>query len=110
MKKLTMFMMGLCIWGVFALFGCSTVRSLTLLQSLEIGMTKSQVSQALGDPDAARGAKKDDKGKVIEVWTYNLARPSGCKRRLQQYLLRFEDNKLERSFDHVVRYIPLFII
>ena len=94
MNKLKMFLMGLCILGVFSLFGCSTTRSLTLLQNLEIGMDKNQVVKVAGDPDAARGAKKDDKGKTIEVWTYNLTRPSGCKRRMTPYLLRFEDNKL----------------
>ena len=64
------------------------------LQELEIGMSKTQVMQVMGDPDSARGAKKDDAGKTIEVWTYTLKRP-GCGR-ARMFLLRFSDNKLER--------------
>jgi hypothetical protein len=69
-------------------------RNVKRLQNLEIGMTKNQVVQVMGDPDSARGARQEDNGKTTEVWTYVLKRP-GCGR-ARMYLLRFENEKLAR--------------
>jgi hypothetical protein len=95
MKKLRMLLMGLSILVVFSQTGCvlfcSSVRH---LEELEIGMSKTQVIQIMGKPALARGATKNKEDKVVEVWTYNLARP-GCIRP-GLYLVRFQDGKLSQ--------------
>ena len=93
MKKFRILLVGLCILTVFSQTGCALFcTSVKRLQDLEIGMTKAQVKQVIGEPSLARGAIKNKDGQLIEVWTYNLARP-GCIRP-QTYLLRFQDSKL----------------
>ncbi len=90
-----MLLMGICILGIFSQTGCALFcRSVRDLQSLEIGMTKPQVMQVMGQPSVARGAIKNKEDKVIEVWTYNLGRP-GCLK-TGAYLLRFQDGKLSQ--------------
>jgi len=95
MKKLRVFIMGLCILAVFSQTGCVLFcTSVRHLEELEIGMSKNQVVQVMGKPAVARGAIKNKEDKVIEVWTYNLVRP-GCIRP-GIYLLRFQDGKLSQ--------------
>jgi hypothetical protein len=93
MKNIKMLLIALCLLGVFSQTGCALFcTSVKRLQDLEIGMTKAQVKQTIGEPSVARGAIRSKDDKLVEVWVYNLARP-GCIRP-QSYLLRFQDSKL----------------
>lgn len=59
------------LWGVLA-----CVTSSEKLVTIQLGMTKGQVRQVLGEPTVARGAIRNKFGQVIEVWEYRLALPS----------------------------------
>jgi hypothetical protein len=50
------------------LIGCATTSQFV---KLELGMTKSQVLDTIGDPDIARGSIHNKYGQLIEVWEYN---------------------------------------
>jgi len=54
--------------------GCVT--SSDKLVEVQLGMTKNQVRQVLGEPTVAQGAIRNKFDQVIEVWEYRLALPS----------------------------------
>ena len=52
---------------LFLFVGCATTGGLLKLQ---LGMTKAQVIDILGEPDAARGSMRNKYDQVVEVWEY----------------------------------------
>jgi hypothetical protein len=48
--------------------GCATTSQFIRLQ---IGMTKNQVIEAIGEPDLARGSLQNKYGQLVEVWEYD---------------------------------------
>jgi hypothetical protein len=84
-----------CIAGLllFVLGACATTDKLL---SLNAGMSKGQVIQVMGAPDAARGRIENWYGQTIEVWEY-LEYKSGSDalaRSETPYWLLFHDGYL----------------
>jgi hypothetical protein len=53
--------------SLFFLVGCATTGKLI---KLNLDMTKEQVINTIGKPDAARGSMRNKYDQVIEVWEY----------------------------------------
>lgn len=67
------------------------VKSMSGSQTFKIGMDKNQIKEILGDPVSEREAKKDNEGRIIEVWSYIFSRG-----RKQIFLFYFQDGKLTK--------------
>ena len=72
--KRTLLLIVTAIFSLCIVSACVT--SSEKLVDVQLGMTKGQVRQVLGDPTVARGAIRNKFGQVIEVWEYRLALPS----------------------------------
>ena len=66
MKRTTFFC--LLLTATIDLFGCATTSQFI---TLELGMSKKQVLDTIGDPDVARGSVRNKYDQLIEVWEYN---------------------------------------
>lgn len=75
------------------LVNCATSGKLIRLQ---LQMTKSEVTKAIGNPTAARGSITNRYGQVIEVWEYALFKSDNDAffERRTFYWLYFFDNRL----------------
>jgi hypothetical protein len=62
---------------IFLVVGCAT--STKRLATLNLGMTKPEVVDSLGQPMAVRGAITNRYGQTIEVWEYHLATRSAAR-------------------------------
>ncbi|QQT31112.1 hypothetical protein I6I99_00615 [Sphingobacterium multivorum] len=82
------------------------------LTKIQVGMTKAQVIQKLGKPDAIVAAKKYQKG-ILEIYEYNtsqLENPVDSASGFRQYWLHFFNDELQewgtkrnyspREYDH----------
>ena len=56
------------VMALVLIAGCATTSQFIRLQ---IGMTKTQVIEAIGEPDLARGSVQNKYGQLIEVWEYD---------------------------------------
>ncbi len=93
MKNLKSLFMYCCLLGCFFTMGCVFfTKDVKILQKIEIGMSKDQVRQMVGEPVSVRGAIRNKEGQVVEVWTYILKRPGPHHN--ENYWLRFVDGKL----------------
>lgn len=72
--KRTLLLISTAVFSLCLVSACVT--SSDKLIDIQLGMTKGQVRQELGDPTVARGAIRNKFGQVIEVWEYRLALPS----------------------------------
>jgi hypothetical protein len=67
----------LILFILFSGYGCiSAAPPASELRQVSIGMTKSEIVAAMGEPTVARGGVRNRYGQVIEVWEYTLALPS----------------------------------
>lgn len=55
------------------------VASTSRLANVELGMPKSQVRDAMGDPRAVRGSVINKKGQRVELWEYRLDDTGGIE-------------------------------
>ena len=59
---------GVLLLSLFGIVGCATTSGFI---KLELGMSKKQVIDAIGNPDVARGSVQNKYGQLIEVWEYD---------------------------------------
>lgn len=64
---------GCSVLCVALVAGCYALK--TRLLNLNLGMTKSEVISAMGNPSAVRGSIVNKYGQQIEVWEYELYPP-----------------------------------
>lgn len=75
------------------LIGCGT--STNTLYKLNLDMTKAEVVNTMGEPDAARGSMRNKFGQVVDVWEYKLTtKPLWGPWESSYYWLYFFDGKL----------------
>jgi hypothetical protein len=76
--------------------GCGTTSK--VLSRVSLDMTKPDVTDKIGEPDAVRGSIRNKYGQVVEVWEYRLYQYSGAIEGLSPYYdlywLYFVDGKL----------------
>jgi len=54
------------------ILGC-VAHTFKVLSRIELGQTKSDVRNRMGEPNAVRGAITNKYGQIVEVWEYELA-------------------------------------
>jgi len=98
--------MGLPVFVVLVLLlGCAgTTRK---LMDLQLGMSKPEVVQVMGDPAAVRSATAASPKEVIEIWEYDLYK-AGLIEISDRYWLCFSNDLLiqwgqayDREFHHI---------
>lgn len=62
------------VLSLIGVAGCAS--STTETTELRLGMSKKEVINALGQPDAVRGAIRNKHDQTIEVWQYELSKPN----------------------------------
>jgi hypothetical protein len=79
-----------------SLLGCGTTQQ--VLSRISLDMTKEEVTDKIGEPDAVRGSIRNKYGQVVDVWEYRLYQYSGAipgmSSNYDMYWLYFVDNKL----------------
>ena len=54
------------------LIGCSSFRATKKLSGLQIGMSKQELVEKLGKPDARRNYNEKESGEVVEIYEYKM--------------------------------------
>ena len=74
--------------------GCGTMVEPHVLARLELGMSKSDVSLALGPPESIPMVRTKEDGTTVEMWNYLLRHPNNPFP--EEYEFYFENDSLER--------------
>jgi hypothetical protein len=85
-------MKNLLVFSLVFFVACATTGN---LRKLELGMTKDEVVDKLGEPAAARGSMRNKYDQVIEVWEYQLVKPDDAAYHITtEYWMYFYSGKL----------------